>query len=59
LAVTVSWVARRQAHEALIHRTDAELAAGVTVTRADAALAADGVDDLISGFLVGVPRWAS
>jgi uncharacterized protein (TIGR03083 family) len=55
----VSWVARRQAHEALIHRTDAELAAGVTVTRVDAALAADGVDELIRGFLVGVPEWAT
>ncbi len=55
----VGWVARRQAHEALIHRTDAELAAGLTVTRPDAALAADGVDELIRGFLVGVPEWAS
>jgi uncharacterized protein (TIGR03083 family) len=55
----VSWVARRQAHEALIHRTDAEIAAGVTVTRPDDALAADGVDELVRGFLVGVPEWAS
>jgi uncharacterized protein (TIGR03083 family) len=55
----VSWVARRQAHEALIHRTDAELAAGVPVTRTAAALAADGVDELIRGFLVGVPEWAT
>jgi uncharacterized protein (TIGR03083 family) len=55
----VSWVARRQAHEALIHRADAELAAGVSVTSPDAALAADGVDELIRGFLVGVPEWAS
>jgi uncharacterized protein (TIGR03083 family) len=55
----VGWVARRQAHEALIHRTDAELAAGLPVTRPEAALAADGVDELIRGFLVGVPEWAS
>jgi uncharacterized protein (TIGR03083 family) len=55
----VSWVARRQAHEALIHRTDAELAAGVAVTRPDAVLAADGVDELVRVFLVGVPEWAS
>jgi uncharacterized protein (TIGR03083 family) len=55
----VGWVARRQSHEALIHRTDAELAAGVPVTRPDPALAADGVDELIRGFLVGVPEWAS
>jgi uncharacterized protein (TIGR03083 family) len=55
----VGWVARRQAHEALIHRADAELAAGVPVTTPDAELAADGVDELIRGFLVGVPEWAS
>jgi uncharacterized protein (TIGR03083 family) len=55
----VGWVARRQAHEALIHRTDAELAAGMAVTRPDAALAADGVDELVRGFLVGIPQWAS
>jgi uncharacterized protein (TIGR03083 family) len=55
----VGWVARRQAHEALIHRADAELAARVPVTRPDAVLAADGVEELIRGFLVGVPEWAS
>jgi uncharacterized protein (TIGR03083 family) len=59
LGGTVAWVARRQAHEALIHRVDAELAAGVAVTRADAALAGDGVDELVGGFLVGVPAWAT
>jgi uncharacterized protein (TIGR03083 family) len=55
----VAWVARRQAHEALIHRADAELAAGVVVSSPDAALAADGVDEVIRGFLVGVPEWAT
>jgi uncharacterized protein (TIGR03083 family) len=54
----VGWVARRQAHEALIHRTDAELAAGVAVTRPHAVLAADGLDELVRGFVVGVPEWA-
>jgi len=44
-----SW-ARRQAHETAMHRVDAELAAGqVTPTPAD--FAADGVDELIIGFL--------
>ena len=44
-----SW-ARRQAHETAIHRVDAELAAGrVTPTPAD--FAADGIDELIMGFL--------
>lgn len=55
----VAWVLRRQAHEALIHRVDAELTAGVPVTEPDAALAADGVDELLRGFVAGVPPWAS
>lgn len=55
----IAWVARRQAHEALIHRVDAELAAGVAVGTCDPALAADGVDELVGGFLVGVPAWAT
>ncbi len=43
--------ARRQAHETAIHRVDAELAAGGVVTSPDPAFAADGVDELIMGFL--------
>ena len=43
--------ARRQAHETAIHRADAELAAGGAVTSADQAFAADGIDELIMGFL--------
>jgi uncharacterized protein (TIGR03083 family) len=44
-----SW-ARRQAHETAIHRVDAELAAGA-VTPFPADFAADGIDELIMGFL--------
>jgi hypothetical protein len=55
----IAWVTRRQGHEALIHRVDAELAAGVAVGTCDATLAADGVDELVRGFLVGVPAWAT
>ncbi|HEX9993483.1 MAG TPA: maleylpyruvate isomerase family mycothiol-dependent enzyme [Acidimicrobiales bacterium] len=44
--------ARRQAHETAVHRVDAELAAGVDGPF-DARLAADGVDELLTGF---VPR---
>jgi uncharacterized protein (TIGR03083 family) len=54
----VAWVARRQAHEALVHRIDAELAAGLEVTPVAPEIAADGVDELVRGFLVGVPDWA-
>jgi uncharacterized protein (TIGR03083 family) len=41
--------ARRQAHETAIHRVDAELAAGKVPTVAPT-LAADGIDELLSGF---------
>ena len=44
--------ARRQAHETAIHRVDAEQAAGQPSTPAfEPAFAADGVDELIMGFL--------
>ena len=43
---TVGFIRRRQAHEALIHRVDAELAAGEP-TPLDAALASDGVDEAL------------
>ena len=44
--------ARRQAHETAIHRVDAEQAAGRTSSSAvEPAFAADGVDELIMGFL--------
>ncbi len=45
--------ARRQAHETAIHRVDTELAAGTALSPIDAAFAADGVDELLCGF---VPR---
>lgn len=43
--------ARRQAHETLIHRVDAEAAAGIPGAVPDAALAADGIDELVTCFL--------
>ncbi len=47
----VGWVQRRQAHEALIHRVDAELAraavGGAGVGPIDPALAADGIDEML------------
>ncbi|MFA9430398.1 maleylpyruvate isomerase N-terminal domain-containing protein [Egicoccus sp. AB-alg2] len=56
---SVGWVARRQAHEALIHRVDAELVAGAQVADVTPALAADGVDELVRVFLDGVPDWGA
>jgi uncharacterized protein (TIGR03083 family) len=43
--------ARRQAHETAVHRVDAELAAGLAPAPVDAALAADGIDELLFAFL--------
>jgi uncharacterized protein (TIGR03083 family) len=57
---SVGWVLRRQAHEALIHRIDAELAAGTTF-KVDAELAADGVDEVLTVMLdaTDLPEWAT
>jgi uncharacterized protein (TIGR03083 family) len=48
--------ARRQAHETAVHRVDAQLATGITVTRCAPAFAADGIDELLVLF---VPRRGS
>ncbi|MCB7136643.1 maleylpyruvate isomerase N-terminal domain-containing protein [Cellulosimicrobium marinum] len=53
----VGWVLRRQAHEALIHRVDAELTAGRDVTPADPAVAADGVDEALTVLVDAAPGW--
>ena len=45
--------ARRQSHETAIHRIDAEHAAGRVVASFSPAFAADGLDELLTGF---VPR---
>jgi uncharacterized protein (TIGR03083 family) len=52
--VAASW-SRRQAHELVVHRMDLEVAAGVPPAPVDAALAEDGVDELLAIFM---PRWA-
>ena len=50
------WI-RRMAHETLIHRVDAELGHG-SHTPVDAALAADGIDEVLDVFMSGYPPWA-
>jgi len=45
---TVGFWQRRQAHEAAMHRVDADLAAGDGTPTIDAALAADGIDEFLS-----------
>ena len=53
---TVAFIYRRQAHEALIHRLDAELAAAAP-TPLDPTLAADGVDETLDLMYGGLPPW--
>lgn len=55
---TVGFVLRRQAHEALVHRLDAELTAGAT-TPLDPLLAADGVHEALAVMYGGCPAWGS
>jgi uncharacterized protein (TIGR03083 family) len=54
---TVGFIRRRQAHEALIHRLDAELTTS-SRTAMDPALSADGVDEILRVMYGGdVPPW--
>jgi uncharacterized protein (TIGR03083 family) len=55
---TVGYIRRRQAHEALIHRLDAELVTG-SVTPLDADLASDGVFEVLDVMFGGCPPWGS
>jgi uncharacterized protein (TIGR03083 family) len=54
---TVGFTLRRQAHEALIHRVDAELIASDR-SPVDPRLAADGVDELLRIMYGDAPGWA-
>lgn len=53
---TVGFILRRQAHEALIHRIDAELTAGER-TGLDPLLASDGVHECLAVMYGGMPPW--
>jgi len=55
---TVGFTFRRQALEALVHRLDAEVCAGVT-SEIDALLAADGVDEVLDVMYGGTPPWGT
>ncbi len=56
---TVGFTFRRQAHEALIHRLDAEIAAGVDHAPIDPLFAADGVDEILDVMYGGCPSWGT
>jgi uncharacterized protein (TIGR03083 family) len=53
---TAGFIRRRQAHEALIHRIDAEVAAGER-TPMDPALSLDGVEEVLRVMYGGAPPW--
>jgi uncharacterized protein (TIGR03083 family) len=55
---TVGFILRRQALEALVHRVDAEQAAGVE-SPLDPQLATDGVDEVLDVMYGGCPDWGS
>lgn len=55
---SVGFIRRRQAQEALIHRIDAELAAGDR-TAMDPRLSADGVDEVLRVMYGSLPSWGS
>jgi uncharacterized protein (TIGR03083 family) len=55
---TAGFIRRRQAHEALIHRVDAELTAG-TRTPLDPDLSDDGIDEVLRVMYGGVPTWGT
>jgi uncharacterized protein (TIGR03083 family) len=55
---TVGFVLRRQAHEALVHRIDAEQAAAAP-SEVDPRLAADGVAEVVGVMYGGCPPWGS
>ena len=57
---TVGFIIRRQAHEAQIHRVDAELTAGHRRSHMDPVLSADGVDEALRIMYGGdLPEWGT
>ncbi len=57
---TVGFCIRRMAQETVVHRIDAELAAGQPVAEVPDDLAIDGIDELLKVFLAyGVDTWGS
>ena len=56
---TVGYIRRRQAHEALVHRLDAELTAGGEVSPLDPALASDGLQEVLDVMYGGHPPWGT
>lgn len=55
---SVGFIRRRQVHEALIHRVDAELTAGLA-SPIDPSVAADGIDEALTVMFGTPPSWAT
>ena len=55
---SAGFIRRRQAHEALIHRLDAELTTG-SLSAVDPALATDGVNEALRFMYGGSPAWGT
>ena len=56
---TAAFVRRRQAHEALIHRVDAELTADVARAPMDPVLCTDGIEEALRIMYGGCPDWGT
>lgn len=56
---TAGFTRRRQAHEALIHRVDAELTSGAARSPVDPHLSSDGVDEALRIMFGGCPSWGT
>jgi uncharacterized protein (TIGR03083 family) len=56
---SVEWVRRRQAHEMVIHRIDAEYAVGRPSGIEPETFAADGVDEVLRLYVSRMPSWGS
>lgn len=56
---TVAFSIRRQTHEAIVHHVDGVLAIGAQLPDLEPSVAADGVDELVTVMLSGVPEWAA
>jgi uncharacterized protein (TIGR03083 family) len=54
---TVGFVRRRQMHEVVVHRVDAEQTAGLPYTSVDDEVASDGVEELLEVYASGAPAW--
>lgn len=52
-ASPLTFWARRQAHETSVHRADAQQALGASLTPLPSAFAADGIDEILTGFHAG------